>query len=150
VYALALGLVLVRSYFATKDFRRQLARHAKKNPELAWRYDHLWFICKQPHLCPRCKGWLGGVGAVVAWWVLTAVFGGYTPGELSRILGPAYAALLGAICLVATPLHGMAGRLATVSKDSFWESEYVLAGVGFVSALAAPLLISLFFYFRAT
>ena len=146
VYVLALVGLLVRSYLATQDFRKQLTRHSRVHPHLAWHYEHLWFICKKPHLCERCKGWLAGVGTVLAGWIIAIFFYGFQPGAPAKFLGVDLAAVLGGLFLFVTPIHGMLGRTSRLKPNSFWESGYVLGACGFLSALSAPLFASVFFY----
>jgi hypothetical protein len=144
-YLAALVAILFRSYTATQDFRKQVARHLRHNSPLARTYEHLWFICKRPHLCDRCRGWLAGVGAVIGAWLLAVFFYGFSPSVIANLLGTGWATVLGAVLLFTTPVSGMLGRLEKLDKDSFWESAYGLGAIGFLNALAAPILVSVAF-----
>jgi hypothetical protein len=137
--------ILARSYTATQDFRKQVARHAKRHPDLAREYEHLWFICKRPHLCDRCRGWLAGVGTVIGGWLLSLFFYGFSPSSIANVIGTGWATLLGAVLLFTTPISGTLGRMGKLDKDSFWESPYALGMIGFLNALSAPILVSVAF-----
>lgn len=145
IYLVALAAVLGRSYAATQDFRKQVSRQARRNPALARQYEHLWYICKKPHLCDRCKGWLAGVGAVLAGWLLAVFFYGYHPSAIADLLGAGWATVLGAAFLFITPISSVLGRLDRLDPKSFWESGYGLGIIGFLNALAAPILASVAF-----
>ena len=144
IYTIFVVVLVVRSYTASLDFRRQLQRHTRRNPALAHRYRHLWFICKTPHLCPRCRGWLLGLWGTVAAWVAAIAFYGYAPVAPVRLLGLPLSIGLGAFCLLITPIHGMLGRASKFSPKSVWDSDIVLGVIGFFSAFAAPLIASVF------
>ena len=130
----------VRGTLGVRDVLLQLDRlELAGSPALIY-YDHPWWICKRPHLCPRCRGFLTGVGAVLAGWVL-AVFLGQDPGGyLVRVLGVANCVVFGSLLLFITPVHGAIGRFGMFAKDSFWESDLALKSFGFLTALAGPLL----------
>lgn len=142
IFLVALAGLLYRSYTASQDFRRQVARHTRGHPELARQYEHLWYICKRPHLCSRCRGWLAGVGLVFGAWITAVIFYNYSPEAIANWLGIPLAVVLGAVCLLATPIHGMLGRVDRLDPNSFWESEVFLSAIGFLNALAAPILAS--------
>lgn len=133
----------LQNYYYAKQFGRQLSRKNKNDPHAAYRYEHQFYICKSPSVCPRCKGWLGGLVVGTGGWVTATIVFSWNPFDLLQRFGLMWAYFLGALLLFLTPVHGMIGRMNMVRPDSWWETQEVLATIGGLSALAAPVIAAI-------